>query len=249
MANPPSYPSRRYTVKELTADRSLLDITQHVRTDPRHSFAVASGSGGDVFKATCDVVNPDTNQPYSLTVAVKILRGSLDQREKIETKLNREIACWRHLRHPHVTELLGIAYLNPNHAPGLVSKWVLRNNFLKYIGDHPEVKRIKAQEIASGLRYLHEHDVTHGDVKADNVIISDQLEAQITDFGISRILDVDGFTTITRKSRGSHARCSSDTQKRYFRSGHSSTSALSCNTRFEYTERAAVQSRSLHCRF
>jgi len=33
------------------------------------------------------------------------------------------------------------------------------------------------------------------------VIISDQLKAQITDFGISRILDVDGFTTITRSPR------------------------------------------------
>jgi len=42
---------------------------------------------------------------------------------------------------------------------------------------------------------LHAKGVIHGDLKVDNIIISDRLEAQITDFGISQIVGVQGFTT------------------------------------------------------
>ena len=58
-------------------------------------------------------------------------------------RLNREICTWRDLSHPNVTELLGIATLNPDLPPGLVSRWVQRHNFLEYIGRHPELKRRK----------------------------------------------------------------------------------------------------------
>jgi len=102
------------------------------------------------------------------------------------------------VKHPNVVELLGIASIIPGQPPGLVSKYVVRHDFLKYIGSHPELKRYKAKEIVSGLQYLHEQGVLHGDLKADNVIVSDQQQAQLTDFGISRILDVKGFTTANR---------------------------------------------------
>jgi len=91
--------------------------------------------------------------------------------------------------------------------PTLVSQWAQRSNFLEYIGKHPEQKRKKAQEIACGLEYLHninifdgkgnlqEQGIVHGDLKVDNILISDRGLAQITDFGIARILGVKGFTT------------------------------------------------------
>jgi len=61
----------------------------------------------------------------------------------LKQSLNREIAVWRDLKHPNVAELLGIAYMDPNLPPGLVSRYVLRNDFLGYIGRHPEQKRRK----------------------------------------------------------------------------------------------------------
>jgi serine/threonine protein kinase len=76
----------------------------------------------------------------------------------------------------------------------------------------------QAKEIASGLRYLHERGVVHGDIKPvctlfvqsernltvlqDNVIISDDGgdQAQLIDFGIAQILSVQGFTTVTDRN-------------------------------------------------
>jgi len=128
------------------------------------------------------------------------LLGTPEQKPKIEERLDREISTWSGLKHPNVSEFLGIAYVNPKLPPGLVSRWVLRHDFLEYIERHPELKREKAQEVACGVQYLHEQGVVHGDIKVDNVLISDQLCAQITDFGIARILDVSGYTTMTRRN-------------------------------------------------
>jgi len=91
-------------------------------------------------------------------------------------------------------------YFIPGRPPGLVSRLVRRPNFLEYIGSHPELKRNKAKEIAAGLKYLHDNDVIHGDLKVDNILISDREEAQITDFGLAQILDVTGFTTLIERN-------------------------------------------------
>ncbi|KAF8340585.1 kinase-like domain-containing protein [Cantharellus anzutake] len=45
--------------------------------------------------------------------------------------------------------------------------------------------------MANGLHYLHSHEppIIHGDLKPENVLISDQGEAQLCDFGLSRALN------------------------------------------------------------
>jgi len=187
-----SYPN----VDQLAADRSRLDITRYIQRDPNHPFPIGDGAGGSVYKGFYRWEGTDGTL-HSLNVAIKVLKGTRAERNTIERRLNREIATWRALSHPNISELLGIARWNPDFPPGLVSRWVLRNDFLAYIGRHPELKRRKAKEIAYGLEYLHQNGIVHGDMKVDNILISDQGIAQITDFGIARFLGVQGYTTST----------------------------------------------------
>lgn len=189
-------PPRR-TVDELTADRSSLDITPFVERDRNYPHPIGTGAGGNVYRGTYSWRDPADGELCSLKVVIKILLGTGAEKKKIEQRLNREIATWCNLKHPNVSELLGIASLNTSFPPGLVSQWVQRHDFLAYIGRHPELKRRKAQEVALGLEYLHQNGVVHGDIKVDNVLISDEGLAQLTDFGIARILGVQGYTTYT----------------------------------------------------
>ncbi|KAF7974086.1 hypothetical protein HWV62_13389 [Athelia sp. TMB] len=132
-----------------------------------------------------------------MKVAVKHILSAPHDRAKTEERIRREVATWRYLDHPNITKFLGIAQIEPNRPPGLVSRYMYRNKFLDYISRHPELKREKAIEIALGLQYLHTRNppVIHGDIKPDNILISDSGAAQLNDFGTSRILDVQGFTT------------------------------------------------------
>ena len=51
-----------------------------------------------------------------------------------------------------------------------------------------------AIEIARALGVAHEHLIVHRDVKPQNVLISSEGQAKITDFGIARTLDQEGLT-------------------------------------------------------
>jgi len=100
-----------------------------------------------------------------MQVVIKLLMGTDGERDKVEQRLNREIACWRNLRHPNVVELLGLASLDRTRPPGLVSRYLQRSDIMAYIGRHPEFKRRIAQEVAAGVEYLHAEGVVHGDIK------------------------------------------------------------------------------------
>lgn len=43
-----------------------------------------------------------------------------------------------------------------------------------------------AEQISSGMAYLHRHGVIHRDLKSSNVLIADKYRLKISDFGISR---------------------------------------------------------------
>lgn len=59
--------------------------------------------------------------------------------------------------------------------------------------------------IAEGLKYLHDEGVIHSDIKADNILISNDGAPRICDFGISRMLAVSQTlnSSTTGHTRGS----------------------------------------------
>lgn len=61
--------------------------------------------------------------------------------------------------------------------------------------------RRQIREVASAISYLHEKGIIHGDIKAANVLISDDFRALVCDFGLSR--PADGTTATTLQGSGS----------------------------------------------
>ncbi|KAF8340584.1 uncharacterized protein EI90DRAFT_3036066 [Cantharellus anzutake] len=63
---------------------------------------------------------------------------------------------------------------------------------MQYLRAHPDSSRtVLVYGMANGLHYLHSQKpaIIHGDLKPENVLISDQGEAQLCDFGLSRALN------------------------------------------------------------
>ncbi|CBI41061.3 unnamed protein product, partial [Vitis vinifera] len=69
--------------------------------------------------------------------------------------------------------------------------------------DWPTRKRV-ALGTARGLEYLHEHcnpKIIHRDVKAANVLLDEDFEAVVGDFGLAKLVDV-RITSVTTQVRG-----------------------------------------------
>ncbi|KAJ7586602.1 kinase-like protein, partial [Mycena floridula] len=104
---------------------------------------------------------------------------------------SREVIIWSQLSHPNVLPLYGIYYLDHRETSQacIVSPWMEHGNLLKFLATAPEqVNRSSLiLDIASGLQYLHEQTIIHGDLKALNVLVTPSLRACIMDFGLSTI--------------------------------------------------------------
>jgi len=183
------------SVSELTQDFGSLDITGSVQLDPQHPYPIGCGVGGEVYRGFYTWTDTNTLQVYTTKIAIKQLVSAGVEQLKLDQRVRREVANWRSLEHPNITRFLGIAYVNPGRPACLVSPFIERNDFLAYIGRHPESKIEKARQIACGVQYLRSRDIVHGDLRVENVLVSENGDAQINDFGMSRILETKGFTT------------------------------------------------------
>ncbi|TCD63731.1 hypothetical protein EIP91_005016 [Steccherinum ochraceum] len=102
------------------------------------------------------------------------------------------LVSWKHLQHPNVEVLLGVSY-QPDSDCGILSvvtPWHANGTVLTAINSLGRVKATGHQlrwitELASGLQYLHESGVVHGDVQAVNVLIDDDLHVKLVNFGVS----------------------------------------------------------------
>ncbi|KAG8704888.1 hypothetical protein FRC09_003271 [Ceratobasidium sp. 395] len=58
----------------------------------------------------------------------------------------------------------------------------------EYVSANPSVDRLElCCQVATGLAYLHQHDVVHGDLKGANVLVSDGGVAKLADFGNTKL--------------------------------------------------------------
>ncbi|KDQ49563.1 hypothetical protein JAAARDRAFT_143258, partial [Jaapia argillacea MUCL 33604] len=102
----------------------------------------------------------------------------------------REAKTWARFKHPYILPFYGFAVLEEIRF-FLVSPWANMGNCMKYLEDNPGVSRHKlVMQIAEALDYLHSGQAgmayVHGDLKGDNVLISDHGNAMLCDFGLTR---------------------------------------------------------------
>ncbi|KAF8528486.1 hypothetical protein BU17DRAFT_37976 [Hysterangium stoloniferum] len=120
------------------------------------------------------------------TVAIKKVAESTPR-----DLFRREVSIWASMKkHTHVLELLGASSATGDPPWFFVSPYMKNGNlptFLKAaVADkrRPEPLQMM-QEIAVGMAHLHRTGVLHGDLKANNILIDDQLRCVISDFGQS----------------------------------------------------------------
>lgn len=122
----------------------------------------------------------------NMKVALKKFRGTMD---RARTSLSNELMALQNRSHNNVIDVLDY-YEEPH--PCLVMKFIEGKTLSEYLennkGPLPIATAMKIlRDIGDGLKYIHENNVVHRDMKPANIILEDKtLKAVLIDFGLGK---------------------------------------------------------------
>ena len=132
----------------------------------------------------------------SISIANTNNDAKVEQFTKSFVKEARRIAG---LSHPNIVHVLGI--FEENNTVYYVMQYIRGGSIKNYIDEHgpvPEKEAVKyALQVSSALQYMHEKKMCHYDLKPGNIMLSEDEDAMLIDFGISKNYDDNGQETST----------------------------------------------------
>lgn len=123
-------------------------------------------------------------------VAIKVLPPMLLHDPSFYERFVREVDVVAHLEHPHILPIYdygeadGTPYIAMRYlAGGSMAQWIRRAL--------PPLDKIAkpVEQISSALDYAHQQGIIHRDLKPGNVLLDENGNAYLSDFGIARVLD------------------------------------------------------------
>ena len=138
---------------------------------------LGDGASAEVWKAADTKAN-------NLIVAVKIFSDSSGMDTYGIQNFASEFTAVHDLNHTNL--LKPLSYEICKGTPYLILQYCKNGSAKGMIGQAEEEDVIKLlHDVAAGLEYLHEHDIVHQDIKPDNILLDDNCNFLVTDFGIS----------------------------------------------------------------
>uniref|UniRef100_A0AAZ3PQU7 non-specific serine/threonine protein kinase n=1 Tax=Oncorhynchus tshawytscha TaxID=74940 RepID=A0AAZ3PQU7_ONCTS len=172
--------------------RSLDEIDLSALRDPAGIFElvelVGNGTYGQVYKGR----HVKTGQ----LAAIKVMDVTGDEEEEIKAEINM---LKKYSHHRNIATYYG-AFVKKN-PPGIDDQLWLVMEFCGAGSITDLIKNTKGnslkeewtayicREILRGLTHLHQHKVIHRDIKGQNVLLTENAEVKLVDFGVSAQLD------------------------------------------------------------
>ncbi|KAF9457790.1 kinase-like domain-containing protein [Collybia nuda] len=162
------------------------------------SYYVAFGGFADIYSGILRLGGKE------IPVAIKILRGKMTRKDM--ARFYREAVIWGTLKHEGILPLYGVApNVGPQKALGMISPWIDKGNLTYHLENHPQISlegRISILiQVAAAVQYLHSLSIIHGDLTGNNILMKDDKNILLCDFGLSRIW-MDNVPTLHTTSIG-----------------------------------------------
>ena len=124
-------------------------------------------------------------------VAIKVLRGDLANDEKFVRRFQREALSASSLAHPNIVEMYdvgeddGTYYIVMEYVDGKTLKQLLKKRGTLTLSEAIDIM----SQLTDGMAHAHDSYIIHRDLKPQNIMIKDDGQIKITDFGIAMALN------------------------------------------------------------
>ncbi|MBR3211436.1 MAG: Stk1 family PASTA domain-containing Ser/Thr kinase [Bacilli bacterium] len=165
-------------------------ITKGQKINDRYEIIRSIGEGGmaNVFLGYDTIL--DRN------VAIKVLRGDLSNDEKFVRRFQREALSASSLAHPNIVEMYdvgeddGTYYIVMEYVEGKTLKQLLKKRGTLTLSEAIDIM----SQLTDGMAHAHDSYIIHRDLKPQNIMIKDDGQIKITDFGIAMALNATQLT-------------------------------------------------------
>jgi serine/threonine protein kinase len=155
---------------------------------------VAEGGMGTVYKGR----HRETGQ----IVAVKVIAPHMVSNQVVLKRFQQEYNASRLLNHPNIVRAL--EFNNTSSTPYMVMEFVEGESLGSKLEREGRLREAEARrliiQVAQGLYKAHKEKLIHRDVKPDNILITTDGQAKLTDLGLVKEVETD--LNLTRTGRG-----------------------------------------------
>lgn len=177
--SPQSSPSRMINDEGEATIKLTISATDFHKEDK-----IGEGGYGVVYKGEWE----------NIPVAIKALRtGKMP--DKILAEFKNEAFIMAQYRHPNIVQLYGICLEQPY---SMIMEFLVNGSLFYWLHSSKRLewpKKYKiAKDVAVGLAFLHKQSIIHRDIKSLNVLLDQQLNAKLSDYGLAKIKTYSGNT-------------------------------------------------------
>ncbi|OTB07007.1 hypothetical protein M426DRAFT_54380 [Hypoxylon sp. CI-4A] len=190
VTRPADGPNGRSRAASLLAEQNSQNHEKS-KTDQRiGAYNIIRTLGEGSFGKVKLAVHRSTGQKVALKI---IARKKLISRDMVG-RVEREIEYLQLLRHPHIIKLYTVI---KTHAEIIMVLEYAGGELFDYIVKHGRLPEDQArkffQQMICAVEYCHRHKVVHRDLKPENLLLDDNLNVKIADFGLSNIMTDGNF--------------------------------------------------------
>ncbi|XP_057623808.1 serine/threonine-protein kinase SIK2 isoform X4 [Chionomys nivalis] len=160
----------------------MADGPRHLQRGPvRVGFYDIEGTLG---KGNFAVVKLGRHRITKTEVAIKIIDKSQLDAVNLE-KIYREVQIMKMLDHPHIIKLYQV--METKSMLYLVTEYAKNGEIFDYLANHGRLNESEARrkfwQILSAVDYCHGRKIVHRDLKAENLLLDNNMNIKIADFG------------------------------------------------------------------
>ncbi|HHT74361.1 MAG TPA: Stk1 family PASTA domain-containing Ser/Thr kinase [Firmicutes bacterium] len=129
-------------------------------------------------------------------VAVKVLRDQFSTDMEFVERFRREAQSAASLSHPNVVNIYDVGQTDTAHF--IVMEYVQGENLSAVIREKGALSEhfvvSVSLQIARALSHAHQHGIVHRDIKPHNILITQEGQVKVTDFGIAQAMSAANLT-------------------------------------------------------